>query len=92
MTTKDGIDTTNTGSHLQIDVHAVVRDHNNDIGLLSLTNLIYDVLHIAVTNTKGPVRNKSRWVGNRCIGEGLANHSNTHITHLLDGVRLEGAQ
>ena len=47
------------------------------------------LLHVVVFDTKCPVRDHVAGVGNRCVGECLANDRHRHAVHFTDNVRFE---
>ena len=89
VTTENYINPAHHGCHFQIHIHAIVREHHDHIRFFILTHGIDDRLHIRITNTKCPVRDKTTRVGNRCIRECLSDHRHAYPIHVLDDIGLE---
>ncbi len=87
---EDRVDTSDDGGHLQIHVHAVVRDDHHQIGLFRLAHLVDHLLHVGIADAEGPVRDESLRVGDRRIGKGLADDGDPHAVEVLHDIGLEG--
>ena len=88
VATENSVDTTYTGGHFQIHVHAVMRDDDNDLGTFA-AGLVDHLLHVFFLNTEGPVRYEVTGVRNRGIGESLPNDSHLGAVDFTDDVRFE---
>ena len=75
-------------SHFKVHVHAVMRQQDDNLSALTL-HFIDHLLQILFLNTKGPVGREVARIGNRRIGEGLANDGNRNAIHVTDGVRTK---
>ena len=89
VSAQDHIDAGHPAGQLQIDVHAIMRQHHNRIRLILAARLIDDLLHVAVTDAEGPIRHKSARMGDRDIREALADHRKTATADFLDHIRTE---
>ena len=85
---KNRIDPPDTRGHLQINIHAVVGEHDHHLRAF-LANLIHHFLHVVLLNAKGPVGHHVAWVSNRCVGKRLADDSNRNAVLLPDHIGLE---
>jgi len=85
---EDGIDAGDAAGHLEVDVHAVVRQYDHDFGTLG-TRFIDPGLHAVVADAEAPVRHHVARVGDRCVGESLADDGDLHPVHFLHRVGLE---
>ena len=85
---EDGVDAGDAAGHLQVDVHAVVRQHDDDLGAFG-ARLVHPFLHAVVADAKAPVRHMVARVGNRRVGEGLADDGDLNAVHFLHDVGLE---
>jgi hypothetical protein len=74
--------------HLEVDVHAVVREHDNDLGALG-AGFVDRLLHVVVLDAEGPVRHHPARVGDRRVGEGLADHGDLDAVHFAQAVGFE---
>ena len=90
MAAEDDVDAGDAGGHLQIHVHAVVRDDDDDVGVFILAHPLDDLLHPLVLDSKGPIRDEALRVRNRGVRKGLTDDSHPSIADLLDRVWLEG--
>ncbi len=88
MAAHDGVDAGDAGGHLEVDVHAVVRQHDNDLGALA-ARLVDHFLHAVVTDAEAPVRHQVARIGDRRVGEGLADDGGRDAVDFLDDVGLE---
>jgi hypothetical protein len=85
VATHDGINTFDATGHFQVDIHAVVTDEDDDLDTFA-TGLVRHLLHVFVLNAKGPVGHHVARVGNRRVGERLANDGAGHAVDLADPV------
>ncbi len=83
-----GVDARDHARHLDIDVHAVVREHDDRVGALA-ARLVDDLLHALVADAHAPLRDLIARIGDRRVGEGLAHDGHRYPVHLLDDVGLE---
>ena len=85
---EDGIDAGDAAGHFEVDVHAVVREHDHDLGAVG-ARVVHPFLHAVVADAETPVRHHPARVGDRRVGEGLADDGDFHAVHLLHDVGLE---
>jgi len=85
---QDGVDAAHAAGHLQVGVHAVVADDDDDLRALG-PGLVDHLLHVLVLDAEFPVLDHVARVGDRRVGEGLADDGHRHAVHLLDDVGLE---
>ena len=88
VTTHDGVDTADAAGHFQVHVHAVVADDDDDLRAFA-AGLRHHLLHVLVLDAELPVGHHVTWVGNRGVGEGLANDGAGHAVDLADHIGLE---
>ena len=74
--------------HLEVDVHAVVREHDDHLRALG-ARFVDHLLHVLVLDAEGPVRHHLARVGDRRVGKGLADHGDLDAVHFAHGVGLE---
>ena len=86
MAAHDGVDAAHARGHFQVDVHAVMRQHDDDLGALR-ARLVDHLLHVLFLDAEAPVRRHVARVGDRRVREGLADDRHRHAVHLLDDVR-----
>ena len=88
MAAEDGVDTGHPAGHLEVHIHAVVRQHHDHLRTLS-PGLVDELLHALVTDTEGPIRHHPARVSDRGVGEGLADDGHLHAVDLLHHIGLE---
>ena len=88
VTTQNRVDAAHARSHLDVHIHAVVRQDDHHFGAFA-AGFVDHFLHVLVLDTEGPIGHHVAWVGNRGVGEGLANDGHLHAVHLAHGVGLE---
>ena len=79
---EDHVDALHTASHLLVDVKAVVRENDDQLGAHA-AHLVDHFLHPLVTDTEGVFREHPARIGDRQIGESLTDNSD------LDAAALE---
>ena len=84
----DGVNTTHTAGHFQVHIHAVVADDHHHLSALA-TGFFHHLLHVFVLDAKRPIGHHVTWVGNRGVGEGLANDGTWHTVDFTDHIRFE---
>ena len=85
---EDGVDARDTRGHLQVHVHAVVRQHDDHLRALA-ARLVDHFLHVFVVDAECPVRNHVSRVGDRSVWERLADYGDGNLVDFADDVRLE---
>ena len=85
---QNGVDTAHAAGHLEVHVHAVVREHDHHLGALG-ANLVHHLLQIVVLNAEAPVRHHVARVGDRRVRKGLADDGHGHAVDLADHIGLE---
>ncbi|MCY1297115.1 hypothetical protein D9M70_465420 [compost metagenome] len=85
---EDGIEPAHARGQLQVDVHAVVRQQHHRLRALAACR-VDDLLQVFFLDAEGPVRHEIARVGDRRIGEGLADDGHRHAVDLADHVRIE---
>ena len=88
VATHDGIDTSHATGHLQVHIHAVVRQNDHNFCTLG-TNFVDHFLHVVVLNTKGPVSDHVTRIGNWGVWEGLTNHSYFDTIHFTNHIGIK---
>jgi hypothetical protein len=66
-----------TRGHLDVDVHAVVREHDHHLRALA-RGLVDRLLHASSWMPKLQFGDKVARVGDRCVGKGLADDGHGH--------------
>ena len=74
---EDGVDAAHARGHLQVDVHAVVRQHDDHLRALGARR-VDGLLHVLFLDAEGPVGDHVARVGDRRVGEGLADDRDLH--------------
>ena len=74
---EDGVDAAHARGHLQVDVHAVVRQHHDHLRALA-ARFVDHLLHVLVLDAEAPVGHHVARVGDRRVGEGLADDGHRH--------------
>ena len=87
---ENDIDAADPGGHLQVHVHAVVRQHHHDIRLLLRPDPLDHLLHPFVLNAEAPVGDEALGIGDGGVGEGLADDRHPGAVEFPHGVGLEG--
>ena len=87
---EDGVDAAHARRHLDVHVHAVVRQQDHDLGAF-LAAFVHLFLHFFVADAERPVGEGETVVGDRRVGEGLTDNGNLDLVHLADDIRLEHA-
>ena len=82
------IDAGDARGHLQVHVHAVVREYHHGLGACG-ARLVDHLLHAVVVDAEAPVRNHPAWVGNRCVRERLTDDGDRHTVQFADDIGLE---
>jgi hypothetical protein len=77
-----------TRGHLEVDVHAVVRQHDDDLRAGG-AGFVDRLLHVLFLDAEAPVRRLPARVGDRRVGEGLADDGDRHAVHVLHHEGLE---
>ena len=85
---EDGVDAGDAAGQLQVHVHAIVRQHHDYLGAAT-AGFVDEFLHGIVAYAEGPVRHHPARVGDRRIGEGLADDGHLDTVDLADDVGLE---
>ena len=88
VTTHDGVDTTDSAGHLEVNVHAVVANDHHHLGAFA-SGLIDHGLHVLVLNTEGPVGHHVTRVGNGRVGERLTNDGAGYAVDFFNDVGFE---
>ncbi len=88
MPSHDGVDTTDTTGHLQVDIHTVMRQKNYDLRAFR-ADFVDHLLHVFILNAKCPVSHHVAWVGNRCVGKSLADDGTWHAVHFAHDIGFE---
>ena len=88
VTTQNGVDAAHAAGHFQVHVHAVVRQHHHHLRTFG-TGFVDHLLHVLVLDAKGPVGHHVTWIGNRGVGEGLADDGAWHAIHFPHHIGLE---
>ena len=89
MTTEHGIQSGHTFGHLDIHVHAVMRQQYHCIRFFIATDGFDQIGHIAFTQAKRPVREKLLRIGVSGTWKGLSHHSDACTADFLDYIRAE---
>ena len=88
MAAQDGVDAADPAGHLQVHIHAVVGQHHDHLRTLG-TSFVHDQLHVVILDAEAPVRNHVSRIGNRRVGECLADDRDRNAIDMLDHVGLE---
>ena len=88
MAAEDGIDTGNAAGHLEVHIHAIVRQYHDHLGALGAC-IVHPLLHVVVADAEAPVRHEVARIGDRGIGEGLAENGHLYPVDGLHDVGLE---
>ena len=88
MSTQNRVDTSNTARHLEVDIHAVMRQH--DYGFRTIGACVIDrLLHVFFFDAKGPVFNEVTRISNGRVRECLADDGNLDAVHFTHCVCVE---
>ncbi len=91
MAAENDVDAGDTAGELEVDVHAVMREHNDGIDLVGVAMGIDELLQFLVADAEFPVRRKTLRVRDRHIGERLSDHGDAMPSDFLDDGWLEHA-
>ena len=89
MAPENKVDTGHPRSELQIHIHAVVRQQHHRSGFFLRADHCHQFGEFVFTDTEGPIGNKTAGIGDRCVGESLANHGHTLPPQVANGVGLK---
>ena len=85
---QDRVDAAHARGHLEIDVHAVVRQQHDGLGALG-ARLVDRLLHRLFLDAEIPFGNEVARVGDRRVGKRLADDRDRHAVHPAHRVRRE---
>ena len=85
---EDRVDAAHARGELEIHVHAVVRQEHDDLRALG-AHFVHQLLQAQLLDAEGPFRDHVARVGDRRVGEGLADHRERHAVHRAQRVGLE---
>ncbi len=85
---EDGVDAAHAGRHFQIDIHAVMRQHDHDLRSRGAGG-VDRLLHVVFLDAEGPVGDHVARMGDGRVGEGLADHRNLDAIDLAQDIWLE---
>ena len=88
MAAKYSVDPADARGHLQIDIHAIVRQDDDGLGAFG-PRRIDRLLHVVVLDAEGPLGNEVARMGYRRIGHGLADDGDFHAVHGAHDVGFE---
>ena len=88
MSGQDDVDAAHARSELAVQVEAVMREQHDELRAVSAHGL--DLFaQIVFADAEAPVRDHPARIGDRGIGQGLADHGDLHAAALEHGGRLE---
>ena len=86
---QDDVDPFDLRGHLAVDVEAVMGQDDNQIGP-GVTDLLHDLGHAFLTHAEGEVGEHPFRIGDRKVGEGLADHGDRRAADLEHLVGIVG--
>ena len=88
MAAQDGVYPRHPAGHLEVDIHPVVTEQDNDVGALG-THLVDHLLHVVFLDAEAPVGHQIARVGDWRVGKGLANDGARNAIDFPHDIRLE---
>jgi hypothetical protein len=85
---EDRVDAAHARGELEVHVHAVVRQQHHHLRALG-AHLVHQLLQARFLDAEGPLRDHVARIGDRRVGEGLADHGERNAVHRAQRVGLE---
>ena len=88
MAAHDGVYTTHTTRHLQVDIHSVMRQKDYDLRTFC-AHFVHHLLHVFILDAECPVCNHIAWISNRRVWKRLTDDGARHAVHFTHDIRFK---